>query len=134
MNTVLFNNIDLMINEHKKEILVNPKGERFYFVKCEESDTIFTDAILSLTQEGRYEITGYQTLYTEHRDSGFSHHKLLCLHPQELIKRHSFLGVVWFSVNGVMTRSIRTCYRCAHTDYHIHERLEIISRSVEKEI
>lgn len=36
MTQVFFSDIDLLIDEEKKEIVINPKGERFYFVPCEE--------------------------------------------------------------------------------------------------
>ncbi len=41
MSEVIYNDIDLLIDEEKKEIVINPKGERFYFVGCDEQLTIF---------------------------------------------------------------------------------------------
>lgn len=36
MSHVCFSDIDLLIDEGRKEILINSRGERFYFVECDE--------------------------------------------------------------------------------------------------
>lgn len=46
MTLVFLSDIDLLIDEEKKEIVINPRGERFYFVQCEEQYKVFRDAIL----------------------------------------------------------------------------------------
>ncbi len=98
MSHVCFSDIDLLIDEGKKEILINPKGERFYFVECDEQHKIFRDAIMRYDSvEERYEIEGEQTLYTEHKGMGLDYEKLLCLHPQELIHQKSFFGFTWYN-------------------------------------
>jgi hypothetical protein len=95
MTHVFFSDIDLLIDEEKKEIVINPKGERFYFVPCEEQYKVFRDAILRYDSvEEKYEIEGEQTLYSEHKGIGRDYEKLLCLHPQELIHKKAFLGLL----------------------------------------
>jgi hypothetical protein len=131
MTHVYYSDIDLRIDEEAKTIIINPKGERFYFVKCEEMGSIFRDAIVRFdSEEERYEIEGNQSLYSEHRGSSFSYEKMLCLHPKELIKKHSFLGIEWYWVGGVMKREIRTVYSCRHKQYLIQERSAIMSCTV----
>jgi hypothetical protein len=133
MSHVCFSDIDLLIDEGKKEILINPKGEQFYFVACEEQYKVFRDAILRYDSvEERYEIEGEQTLYSEHKGVGLDYEKLLCLHPQELIHKKSFFGFNWCNVCGVLKREIRTVYLCQHKEYRIHERLDVISKSYEE--
>lgn len=133
MKKVLHENIDLVIDESRKEIIINPRGERFYFVECEEQSKIYHNATLTYEEEGEfYEIEGEQSLYTEHQAMGFDYDKLLCLHPRELIVKKSFLGLKWYSVSGIMKRSIRSHYRCEHKAYRIHERSEIVSTVCEE--
>lgn len=133
MTHVFFSDIDLLIDEEKKEIVINPKGERFYFVPCEEQYKVFRDAILRYDSvEEKYEIEGQQTLYSKHKGIGRDYEKLLCLHPQELIRKKSFLGFTWYSVSGVLKREIRTVYLCKYKEYRIHERLDVISTSYEE--
>lgn len=132
MTHVFFSDIDLLIDEEKKEIVINPKGERFYFVPCEEQYKVFRDAILRYDSvEEKYEIEGQQTLYSKHRGIGRDYEKLLCLHPQELIHKKSFLRFTWYNVCGVLKREIRTVYLCQYKVYRIHERLDVISKSYE---
>lgn len=133
MSEVVYSDIDLLIDEKYKEITINPKGERFYFVECEQQSGIFRGACVRFNEEqGCYEIQGYQSFYSEHKAMGFSYEKLLCLHPSELIKKHSFLGLTWYSVSGVMKREIRSTYKSLHKEYRIHERTEILSRTIEE--
>lgn len=133
MSHVCFSDIDLLIDEGKKEILINPKGERFYFVECDEQHKIFRDAILRYDSvEERFEIEGEQTLYTEHKGMGLDYEKLLCLHPQELIHKKSFFGFTWYNVCGVLKREIRSVYLCQYKDYRIHERSAVLSYSYEE--
>lgn len=134
MSHVCFSDIDLLIDEGRKEILINPRGERFYFVLCDKQHKIYRDAILRYdSDKERYEIEGEQTLYTEHKGMGFDYEKLLCLHPKELIHKKSFLGLTWYKVNGVLKREIRSVYLCQHKKYRIHERTAVISQSCEEQ-
>jgi hypothetical protein len=133
MTQVFFSDIDLLIDEEKKEIVINPKGERFYFVPCEEQYKVFRDAILRYDSvEEKYEIEGEQTLYSEHKGVGLDYEKLLCLHPEELIHKKSFFGFTWYNVCGVLKREIRTVYLCQYKEYRIHERLDVISKAYEE--
>lgn len=133
MTQVFFSDIDLLIDEEKKEIVINPKGERFYFVPCEEQYKVFRDAILRYDSvEEKYEIEGEQTLYSEHKGVGLDYEKLLCLHPEELIHKKSFFGFTWYNVYGVLKREIRTVYLCQYKEYRIHERLDVISKAYEE--
>lgn len=115
--------VDLLIHEGDKEILINPKGERFYFTECDESHRIYRNASLRYDEAlERYEIEGDQTLMTEHYEMGFDYEELLCLHPSELIKRRSFFGVVWYRVSGRLHREVHTIYSCRHKHYRITRR------------
>ncbi|MDP3466203.1 MAG: hypothetical protein Q8R86_10590, partial [Sulfuricurvum sp.] len=124
MSKILYTNCDLALDESTKTILVNPIGERFYFIPCEEQSYIFTNATLSTDEEGHYIIEGTQTLYNEHSGVSSSYEKLLCEHPAELIIKRTFLGLTWYKVNGIMKREVRSRYICQHKAYQIHERLE----------
>ena len=75
-----------------------------------------------------YIIEGEQSIYNEHSDIGFDYEKLLCLHPAELIKPKSFLGLKYYKVSGVHTRQVKSRYLCRHKEYMIHER-SLISQS-----
>jgi len=133
MTHVFFSDIDLLIDEEKKEIVINPKGERFYFLPCEEQYKVFRDAILRYDSvEEKYEIEGQQTLYSKHKGIGRDYEKLLCLHPEELIHKKSFFGFTWYNVCGVLKREIRTVYLCQYKEYRIHERLDVISKAYEE--
>lgn len=130
MSNVIYSDCDISIHEKSKEILINPKGERFYFVPCDAQDGIYRNATLTLDEQGRYMIEGTQLLYTEHNASSFCYEKLLCEHPAELIRKRNFLGlIIWYSVNGIMKREVRARYVCKHTIYQIHERLELLSNT-----
>ncbi len=133
MSKVLYTNINLSLDENCKSILINPKGERFYFTPCEEQSSIFTNAILSFDEEEHYVIEGTQTIYSNHKGRSSSYEKLLCEHPAELIVRRSFLGFTWYKVNGIMKREMRSRYICQHKAYHIYERLEFLSRTCASE-
>lgn len=134
MQKVLHSEVDMFINESKKIIIINPKGERFYNVPCEDMDTVFMDATLSIADDGSYEIFGKQTIYTEHRDSGFNYEKLLCEHPAELIHKRSFLGLFsYYSVRGIMKREVIIRYACAGNSYNISQRMEFLSQTCKVE-
>ncbi|MCL4431875.1 MAG: hypothetical protein M1300_06105 [Epsilonproteobacteria bacterium] len=129
----LYSDVDLMISEYHKILTINPKGNRFYHVACEDQSSIYRNATLSIDDDGHYVIEGTQMLYNEHHDISFSYEKLLCLHPQELISKRSFLGLMgWYRVRGVMKREVRSRYVCKHTAYQIHERLEFLSQTFEE--
>lgn len=135
MKQVLYSDIDLMISESYQTITINPKGIRFYHVACEDQSSIYRNAALSIDDNGRYVIEGTQMFYSEHNASGFSYEKLLCLHPQELITKRSFLGLIgWYRVRGVMKREVRSRYVCKHKEYQIHERLELLSHICQSEV
>jgi hypothetical protein len=135
MSKVIYCNCDISIYEKSKEILINPKGERFYFVACDAQDGIYRNATLSSDEDGRYTIEGTQLLFTKHDTFGFNYEALLCEHPKELIRKRSFLGLItWYSAKGIMKREVRTRYVCKHTAYQIHERLEFISHTCIEEV
>ncbi|OYZ60995.1 MAG: hypothetical protein B7Y17_04960 [Sulfuricurvum sp. 24-42-5] len=135
MKQVLYSDIDLMISEYYKTITINPKGIRFYGLACEEQASIYRNATLSIDDDGRYVIEGTHHLYTEHHDMGFSYEKLLCLHPQELIKQRSFLGLIsWYRVKGVMKREVHSRYIYKHKEYKIQQRLEFLSHTCQSEV
>lgn len=133
MQKVLHEGVDLVIDESRNEIIINPKGERFYFVPCDEQSKIYRNATFTYDEEGEfYEIEGEKSLYTEHKGMGFDYEKLLCLHPSELIVKKSFFGLKWYTVSGIMKREIQTHYRCQHKEYRIHERTAILSQTIEE--
>jgi hypothetical protein len=132
MPKVLYSEVDLLLYEGRKHITINPKGERFYFVTCEQQEKIYRNATLSINEEGRYVIEGDQTLYTEHKDLAFNRETLLCEHPQELIRKRNFLGFIYYSVRGSMKRDVHTRYVCKHPLYQIEERVNIVSCTCEE--
>lgn len=134
MSKICHTNCDLVLHESSKTIIVNPMGERFYFVACEDQSSIFINATLSLDEEGRYIIEGTQTLYNEHKGLSSSYEKLLCEHPAELIIKRTFLGLAWYKVNGIMKREVRSRYICQHKAYDIHERLDFLSHTCISEV
>ncbi len=134
MSKVMYSDCAISIEEQNASILINPKGERFYFIPCDAQEGVFTDATLRLMDDGTYEIEGIQLLYTEHKDMALSYEKLLCEHPAELIRKQSFLGFTWYKAIGVMKREVRTRYICKHKTYRIHERLEFLSHTFIQEI
>ena len=133
MSKVLYNNVDLLLYEGSKHITINPRGERFYFVPCDEQSKIYRNATLYYDEETEhYTIKGEQSLYGEHKAMGRNYEKLLCLHPAELIVKKSFLGFTWYRVSGVLKREIRSHYLCEHNEYRIHERTAILSHTIEE--
>jgi len=129
MSVIYYTNCDLSLDESNKSIVINVAGERFYLVSCEYQSSIYTNATLSLDDEGRYVIEGTQLLYNKHQGLSSSYEKLLCEHPAELIIKCTFLGLTWYKVNGVMKREVRSRYICKHNEYVIHERLEFLSHT-----
>lgn len=128
MNKIIYTNVDVLLEEGNKQMIINQAGERFYGVECWNQDIIYRNATVSLNEElGQYTIEGTQTFYSEHKDMGASYEKLLCLHPKELIVKKSFLWMPWYIVSGVMTREIRTLYTCKHKEYVFSQRIEILS-------
>lgn len=133
MEEILYDKVEIYISEGNKEILINQIGERFYYVNCDSQDRIFHNATLSYDKrKERYIIVGEQTIYNEHRELGFDYEKLLCLHPVELIKPKSFLGIKYYKVYGVHKRQVHSRYLCRHKAYMIHER-SLISQSFSHE-
>ncbi len=133
MSVIYHTNCDLSLHEGSKTIIVNPMEERF-FIPCEDYSSIYTNATLSLDDEGRYVIEGTQLLYNKHQGLSSSYEKLLCEHPAELIIKRTFLGLTWYKVNGVMKREVRSRYICKHNEYVIHERLEFLSHTCISEV
>ena len=129
MEEILYDKVEIYISEGNKEILINQIGERFYYVNCDSQDRIFHNATLSYDKsKERYIIVGEQTIYNEHRGLGIDYEKLLCLHPVELIKPKSFLGIKYYKVSGTFTRQVKSRYLCRHKEYVFHER-SLISQS-----
>lgn len=133
MSKILYSDVNLIIYEGSKHITINPNGERFYLMTCSRQSQIFYNATLSINEEGRYVIKGDQTLYTEHKEWDFSRQKLLCEHPEELIRKRSFLGFTYCSVKGMMKREVQSRYVCQHPIYQIEERVKILSCTFEEE-
>ena len=134
MSVIYHTNCDLALDESSQSIVINPIGERFYFVACEEQSSIFTNATLSLDEEGRYVIEGTQLLYNKHRGVSPSYEKLLCEQSPELIIKRTFLGLTWYKVNGIMKREVHSRYICKHKDYQIQQRLEFLSHTCQSEV
>lgn len=132
MKPFQYTDVDLLIKESAKHIIINPKGNR-YFADCKDQHLIYRNATLSYNADKeRYEIYGSQSFYTEHHDTGFSYEKLLCLHPAELIRHKSFFGIVWFSVSGILKREVQSRYLCQHSEYTIEERTAFLSQTIEE--
>jgi hypothetical protein len=128
MTKVLYSNVNILIDERNKELLINPVSERFYHIPCEEMDRIFFDTTLSLDENGSYVIEGKQTIYNEHSAMGSDYEKLLCKHPKELIKKSSLFWLFGlYSVSGVHKREVISKYICRHKEYCIIQREKIIS-------
>lgn len=134
MAEVIYSGIDVLIDEGRKEMIINPLGERFYFVECEGYNDIYTNATITREEDGTLVVEGDQELYTIHDASGLSYEKLLCAHPEALIRKRSFLGIRWYSVYGILKRQVHSRYRCMHTEYRVHERLKLISQSIEERL
>lgn len=128
MTKVLYSDVNILIDERNKEVLINPVSERFYHIPCEEMYRIFFDATLSLDENGSYVIDGRQTIYTEHSALCGDYEKLLCKHPKELIKEGSFFWLFGlYSVSGVHKREVISRYICRYKEYCIIQRNQIIS-------
>ncbi|MCX6051021.1 MAG: hypothetical protein NTZ60_00770 [Campylobacterales bacterium] len=128
----LYSGVDIKIDEEEKAIIINPVGERFYNSGCDDLHTIFRDASISVDANGNLQIQGVQTIYNKHYDSGLNYEELLCKHPEQLIKKCSFLGLFsYYSVDGSMTREIKSLYFCEYKNYQITQRCEVLSTVVE---
>ena len=128
MSKTLYSNVNILIDEHNREILVNPAGERFYHVGHEEMHSVFLYATLSLDEDGIYTIEGRQTIYSEHIAMGSDYEKLLCKHPKELIKKSSLFWLFGtYTVSGVHKREVHSKYICRYKEYCIIQREKIIS-------
>ena len=129
---LLYSGVDIRIDEDEKAIIINPTGERFYNSGCDDLHTIFRDASLSADANGNLRIEGIQTIYNKHYDSGSNYEELLCKHPEQLIKKRSFLGLFdYYKVDGSMTREVKSLYFCKRKNYQIMQRCEIVSTVVE---
>lgn len=129
---LLYSDVDIKIDEEEKAIIINQAGERFYNSGCDDLHTIFRDASISVDANGTLQIQGVQTLYNKHFDSGVNYDELLCKHPEQLIKKRSFLGLfTYYSVNGSVTREVKAFYTCEHKNYRITQRCEVLSVVVE---
>ena len=122
----------MTITIEEKAIIINPTGERFYNLGCDDLHTIFRDASISVDANGALQIQGVQTIYNKHYDSGSNYEELLCKHPEQLIKKRSFLGLFdYYKVDGSMTREIKSLYFCECKNYQITQRCEVLSAVVE---
>jgi len=128
MPKILYSNVNILIRERNREILVNPADERFYTIAHEEMGSVFFDAMLSLDDNGSCIIEGKQTLYNEHIAFGSDYEKLLCKHPKELIKKSSLFWLFGlYKVSGVHKREVYCKYICKYKEYCIIQREKIIS-------
>lgn len=130
MSKVIFQECNISLDERHACMLINPKGERFYFIPCEDQGDVFHNATLSVSDDGSYVIEASKNMLTKHKEISFNYEELLCKHPEELIHKKSFLGLFhWYVVNGVMKREMKVRYFCKHKAYVFDERLECISRT-----
>lgn len=130
MSKVIFQECNISLDERNASMLINPNGERFYFIPCESQTSVFMNATLTLDDEERYVIEGTCLIFTKHRDIGFNYEELVCKHPEELIHKRSFLGLLsWYKVFGTMKRELRVKHLCKHKAYTFDERFEVISRT-----
>ena len=128
MSKRVYSNVNILIDERNREILVNPAGERFYHIGHEEMGNVFFDATLSLDEDGIYTIEGRQTLYNEHSALGSDYEKLLCKHPKELIKKSSLFWLFGtYRVSGVHKREVHSKYICRYKEYCIIQREKVLS-------
>ncbi|MDD3597657.1 hypothetical protein [Sulfuricurvum sp.] len=132
MSLVLYSNVDVFVNEYRKEFLINPRGERFNLTPLEERSMVFENATITRNDEGMLEIEGVKTLLNQYKERGKNYERMVSYHPADLIKRHSFLGIVWFSVNGSMSRKVRSRYCCRHKEMAFIEREEVLSHSIQE--
>lgn len=130
MSKVIFQECNISLSEDNASMLINPAGERFYFIPCESQTSVFNNATLTLDDEGNYMIEGNVTLFTKHKEARFNYEELVCKHPEELIHKRSFLGLLtWYKVSGTMKRELRVKHLCKHKAYTFDERFEVISRT-----
>ncbi|MFA5454761.1 MAG: hypothetical protein WC272_05530 [Sulfurimonas sp.] len=128
MSKTLYSNVNILIDEHNREILVNPADERFYYIGHKKMHSVFFDATLSLNEDGIYTIEGRQTIYSEHSAMGSDYEKLLCKHPKELIKKSSLFWLFGtYTVSGVHKREVHSKYICRYKEYCIIQREKILS-------
>ncbi|WP_310440972.1 hypothetical protein [Sulfurimonas sp.] len=128
MPNILYRDVNILIDEKDREILINPSSERFYHVAYDEMGIVFFNAILIKDDDGSYVIEGKQTLYTQHSAMGSDYEKLLCKHPKELIKKSSLFWLFGlYSVSGVHKREIHCKYICRYKEYCIIQREQILS-------
>ncbi|MDD2358302.1 MAG: hypothetical protein PHX13_10370 [Thiovulaceae bacterium] len=133
MKEIIYKDVDIYVNEHAKTMSVNPIGERFYFLDCEDEAYIYHEATLTYdTETQKYSIEGIKRFTTKHKGSSFNYHTLLCQHPEELIVKKRFLGFLWqyYSVDGRYKREFHAIYACKHQQYVIEERTQMISQGV----
>ena len=113
---LLYSGVDIKIDEEEKAIIINQAGKRFYNSGCDDLHTIFRDASISVDANGTLQIQGVQTIYNEHKDSGLNYEELICKHPEQLIKKRSFLGLFsYYNVSGSMTREIKSLSTSVNT-------------------
>lgn len=128
MPKILYSNVNILIDERNREILINPPSERFYHVAYDEMHTVFFNATLARDGDGSYIIEGKQTLYTKHNAMGGDYEKLLCEHPKELIKKSSLFWLFGtYTVYGVHKREVASRYICRYKEYCIIQREQILS-------
>lgn len=64
MSEILYTNVNIIIDERCKDIIINPVSERFYFIEYDDTQKVFYDATLALNENGAYVIEGRQTIYS----------------------------------------------------------------------
>lgn len=134
MPNMLYSNVNILIDERNREILINPPSERFYNVAYDEMHSVFLNASLASDDDGSYVIEGKQTLYTEHSAIGSDYEKLLCKHPKELIKKSSLFWLFGtYTVSGVHKREVASRYICRYKEYCIIQRESILSSEFAQE-
>lgn len=132
MSKILYTNVNILIDERCKEIVINPLSERFYFIDYFDTRKVFYEATLALNEDGAYVIEGRQTIYNEHRAMGSDYERLLYKHPKELIKKGSLFWLHGlYSVKGFHKREVASRYICRYKEYCISERKNIISSKFE---
>lgn len=66
MSQTIYSDCNISIDEHNAEILINPKGECFYFIPCDSQSGVFSDSALNFEEDDKYSIEGTQRLRTKY--------------------------------------------------------------------
>lgn len=128
----LHENVNILVDEKQKEILINPPGERFYSETC----NIFKNATLQRIDDRdgiRYVVIGTVHYVNEYDEKNRNYEELLKTVPAELIKeKKGFFGGKYYTAKGRLSRELSTTYNCKYgIDYQIIVRNEIRSSTIE---